>query len=305
LLLSPFVDDAVGGGPGPTCSPCEYWGWDGFVFRCKGCEADCPGCSWCDSSIPRCKSICLPSECKTCNICVNCKVCGNDPNRFCCNGLCCDPRRCEDCNATTHRCQPCGGVTGAHCCDNGPAGHEHYCCDKGKTCCNGNCCDPCQCQDCNLTTGACKSKCKPENCETCDGSGHCIVCNGDPKKCCHPLDHTCKQCCKNATTGNCEGHNSDCGCDPIGWADCTGSIKEWTIGQTRFCWSECGGTPCYKDVPNVNCYAWQACDEGYFNNDSLCISPPNGCAYTVAGICQDCWSVGDAHIEKQLDCQCD
>ena len=107
LLPEGFVDDAAGGGPGIVCPPCQEWGWDGFVFRCMGCEADCPGCAWCDSSIPQCKSLCLPSECKTCNICVNCKVCGNDPNKFCCSGT--------------------------------PSGH---CCPTGTTCCNGSCCDP-------------------------------------------------------------------------------------------------------------------------------------------------------------------
>jgi len=204
----------------------------------------------------------------------------------------CNTANCEECVDCS--CQPCGGNPDKTCCNGA-------CYDtRTQECCGGEVHDKGNCMACFYGTFW-WTTCYTDLCQTCINN-ECKVCGDDPKKCCN--NGECKQCCNRSTTGNCEGHNSDCGCDPIGWADCTGAIKDWTIGQTNFCWSECGGTTCYKDIVNVNCWSWQACDEGYFNYDSICINPPHVCAWTLYGICQDCISSGPAHVEPEMDCQC-
>jgi hypothetical protein len=316
LFLTIIVYDACGIGPSCNESPCDRFDYDCHgvwgCIRCLVCD-----CVYCDTSGST--PVCLekyPVDCKECTSegtgcdshCTGLKVCGGRPGETCCppNGGCCKASLCQEC--TGGECKVCGG--------------RPY-----EECANGECCKGLDCMRVDPETNTCKSICPagwyccgdghcapkgkeccgrygwcdPAQCQTCVG-GQCVTCDGNQKKCCY--NGVCKQCCKNATTGNCEAHNSDCGCDPIGWTDCTAAVKEWTIGQTRYCWSECGGTPCYNDVVNVNCYAWQACTDGYNHIDSVCVDPPHGCAFTLYGFCQDCWSTGSAHVEKQLDCQC-
>jgi len=234
LPLSLFVNDAAGGGPGPTCSPCEYWSYT--LGRCTGCETDCPGCHWCDGSIPRCKSLCLSSECKSCDRCVRCKICGDDPNKFCCNGHCCNRALCEEC--VGGQCLPCGGDANKACC-NGTSYDKRtqkccrdtspgYICDINKICCNGSCCDPPKCCD--------NGVCKGPKCDNC----HCYDRNFD--ECLHYATDPCGTPCSTTmcihnelSTATCDYH-SDSNCP----SKCTAEVQATGTG----CWQTVYRCPC-------------------------------------------------------------
>jgi len=238
-----------------------------------GCDPPCSDCEYCwqGSCVCHCWAACnCPG--KSCSGCCTCIGCGCSSDQSKCNHascLHCVACACESfCDPVYESCcdGACCNTSTQKCCDDKGGTDDGYCCPDGWECCEGNCCNP--------------------DTECCD-------------------DGECKDCCVSETTGNCEAHNIDCGCDPPGpWMSCTDKRKEWTIGQTRDCWSECGGEPCYKDVVEVNCYAWQACTGAYFSFDSVC-DPDVDCFFTLYGICQHCTTTGDARIEKQLDCQCD
>jgi hypothetical protein len=77
--------------PGSSCPACK---------SCVGCSCECtseccedsdcgpPGCWNCVSC--GCEYQCDPDKCETC-VDGSCQVCGGDPNKFCCDGSCCDP----------------------------------------------------------------------------------------------------------------------------------------------------------------------------------------------------------------------
>lgn len=174
--------------------------------------------------------------------------------------------------------------------------------DEAKKCyCCSNCCSNSDCGECYKCEGEdcdCVYQCEPDNCESCV-DGECKVCGGDENLCC--VDGVCESCCYDESTGDCEAHNNECRCDPMGLANCTDLKKEWTVGQVKFCWSNCG-TICWKHNDEVPCYAWQACMSIADDLDSVCIID---CQYTYVGFCQTCGTVGSAHIVRGLSCSCD
>jgi len=243
-------------------------------------------------------------------------ACGDPPGHGCppCHepdgsGHCIDECGCAclGCDLETNSCYDncTGGADVLCCCPVGLCYNLHE-----KACCETDLCDLDKCQEC--VNGECVNRCNPDLCEECDGQGNCEFCGGrldetccdgtccGPDECCG--NGECKDCCKTESTGNCEQWNSECGCDPIGWEDCTGNRKEWTIGVAHYCYSECEGWPCNYRLVDVPCYAWQACNEGWANYDSVCID--GGCRYTIAGYCEECDPTGPATVEEQQDCQC-
>ncbi len=186
LFLSVITNDAFGSGPG--CSPCDSYDFDGYTggWRCMGCIADCGTCYSCDTSNPNnpsckkkfdsrtqssccdcrsicngndckscvsdgsgtCQSSCDPNKCQTCDGNGGCPVCGGDANKACCNGSCCDLKKCETC--VDGSCKVCGGDPNSYCCGDG------HCCPNGQTCCGSKgCCDPATQKCCN---GSCCDK---------------------------------------------------------------------------------------------------------------------------------------------------
>jgi len=181
-------------------------------------------------------------------------------------------------------CPPCGEC---EYCDDGECVTE---CGFLEFCCHGNCC--------SFGWFCCNDgHCCPSD-KICCGS----TCCDSETQCC--MDGQCKQCCKDHTTGNCEAHNSDCGCDPLGFGDCYENVKEWTLGSTHFCYSECGGGPCNYTLTDIPCYAWRSCKTATNHYDSFCFDPAFGCEGTIYGFCQTCMPDGDATVVEAWDCRC-
>jgi hypothetical protein len=293
-----FANGGSGGGGGCASSCYDYVDGSCVYVGCRGtCHSET--CQYCHVSLSewfiyyncycasRCEGIgpCCNGHC--CSLGYQC--CGGEGaccpgSSTCCGaGYCCSQSQCTTC--VGGYCVTCGG-------------------DPNKFCCNsdGTCCDADNCERC--VNHSCESKCKPEYCESCDGNGHCVTCGGDPKKCC--VNGECKQCCKSSTTGNCEAHNSDCGCDPIGLGNCSGKIKEWTLGATHFCYSECDGWPCNYNVTNVPCYATRPCASANINWPSLCISGLYCQTLPTLTYCQVCIpNINEvAEVVEQMDCRC-
>jgi hypothetical protein len=83
---------------------------------CTGSCFCCPDGQTCCPRSDGTKNCCDPNLCQSC-VDSQCKECGGDPNKTCCNGSCCDHTQCQDCNATTHACEVCGGDPNKKCCD--------------------------------------------------------------------------------------------------------------------------------------------------------------------------------------------
>lgn len=238
-------------------------------------------------------------------------VCGAGcPDSICCTGLPDDGWGC--CPAYWQCCISAGGQLG--CCDQYGCetcvdGQCVYCAGSAipqefQGCCNGTCYDA-------RTHKCCTDTATPYVCEK-----DKACCNGtccEDNQCCY--NGECKLCCKDATTGNCEKHNSDCGCDPPGPASCTDKRKEWTLGSSHFCYSECGGEPCdYTMIDDKDCYATQACvqipEKHWGKECGPCGEiPPCRYDYCVPSVptsyCQNCEPTGDAEIVEAYDCRCD
>jgi hypothetical protein len=155
-----------------------------------------------------------------------------------CDGLC-HPEFCESC--IDGQCKLCGG-------------------EPNFGCCEGHCCDLDQCLDCNTVTGACVSRCRPEDCRTCDGNGQCQTCGNDPNKaCCNGqcYDVRTHKCCHDAATDyicdiNFTCCNGNC-CDPEKCESCVGN------GCVHF--------PQACPIPAAGCLAGGACGLGNFHEE--------------------------------------
>ncbi|MDD5065346.1 MAG: hypothetical protein PHQ35_11385, partial [Phycisphaerae bacterium] len=154
-----------------------------------------------------------------------CLLCGGDLNQRCCGGTCY--------NIKTHNC--CPGVT------------KNYICNLYEKCCYGSCCDPNQCEDCNKTSGACESRCKPEMCQECDGNGNCIS-KCDPANCETCVDGECVSSCDSADCEECDGSGNCVVCDGNPTKCCiNGECVDKCEGDGECCPEglSCCGTQCY------------------------------------------------------------
>jgi tetratricopeptide (TPR) repeat protein len=107
----PFGTTCCGSGCCPSGTTCC-----GGTTCCLSSETCC-GDHCCTAGYTCCASGCCdPSQCQTC-VGGQCKVCGGDPDKACCNGSCYDIH--------TQQC----------CTDISPS----YICDISKVCCNGEC----------------------------------------------------------------------------------------------------------------------------------------------------------------------
>jgi hypothetical protein len=246
----------------PTSNPCLEC-VDG---KCKGPCGDCQACLAGD-----CYDLCLAYACETCDGENGCVQCGGDANQACCYGAGCFDPGCEACvdHKKVDLCDPnfCLSCIDGQC--------EQCGGDANMACCSGHCYD-------TRTQGCCYG-------EKYDLDKHCCI------------DDELKPVCEDSPTFYCEEHNSDCGCDPLGWADCTGNIKEWTLGSAHRCESECGEPLNYTET-EIACYAWIQCVFEDNHYDSICIG--SGCEGTIIGLCQTCKQAGMAWVVTAEDCRC-
>jgi hypothetical protein len=117
--------------------------------------------------------------------------------------------------------------------------------------------------------GSCVSNCNPNLCQTCDGQGNCIVCNGDTSKCC--VNGTCIPKCDPggescnwtypSIQSNCPPNTiDDLACNPLD----EGSTCDWLVYQTF-----------YTDSAKCNC---SGC--GRVRNGSCVLLKPKICGNT-------------------------
>ncbi|MHB9069208.1 MAG: hypothetical protein ACYC54_02450 [Sedimentisphaerales bacterium] len=95
VLLSVGERLAVGSGSWP-CPPCQTRIGGVCVRNCSGscCDSSCCSSAECKSCTGgSCVSDCDPADCESC-VGGSCEVCGGDPDKFCCNGSCCDNGKC-------------------------------------------------------------------------------------------------------------------------------------------------------------------------------------------------------------------
>lgn len=169
-----------------------------------------------------------------------------DPDKFYCNGNCCNPNNCETCVGS--QCLPCGGrpyeaCCGGQCydtrtqkCCTSLFGNEHIC-NINKTCClTGICCDPDKIC-CNNATCAksCELKEDPGKC-----SGETVMC---PLHCGALI---CEEEYQINWTGNKVYNCSEPGCP----GDCQ-DVEVICQKKTRCRNNMIGGQACYFGMCNV------------------------------------------------------
>jgi len=182
LAFGVVVNDAFS--IGSPCSLCDRYEFDYCTgtIGCVGLVAYCGNCVGCDTSAnpPSYTDKCDWTKCEMCNFgtggpCDKCIGCIEDycaiVGQTCCNGYCCKPANCEECDGAGH-CLVCGGgqcYTKGNCmyCNNGIWESS---CTEGTHCENERCiCDLCNawqevlpntiplCPECSDEMGGCYS----------------------------------------------------------------------------------------------------------------------------------------------------
>ena len=161
-------------------------------------------------------------------------------------------------------------------------------------------CDCDNCYDCNFTTHDCYQKCKSEDCEECDGNGHCVVCNNDPTKCC--VNGECKSRCELKNGNVCASMNSNCGCCSADLLTCGDHLKMWTAGVDKICDSDCGSPEgCDTCAEMIICYWWLLCKAGPSSSFSICTGS-GYCDTWIWGTCITCVPRYDIPAQPQYIC---
>jgi hypothetical protein len=269
------------------CEGCDY-----FCTACYSCDTSIPSNPQCKPRFDpndygyccNCTSACSDLYCKECNsVTGQCRVCGGRAGETCCgergSGGCCKANLCQECVGGI--CFECGGRPYEHCC-NGQCYNEttqeccnnqiiekatyqccfdtatQYKCKKEETCCYGNCCDPNQCMYCgeDIFRHICKSSCDPQKCQTCDGAGHCKVCDDDPnKKCCNG---TCKEICKQTDNDSLCSSDKNTSCPVcLPYTPPDFYIKNYTDNTIHQCNGGCEGDCGLEGT--VHCYTKYSC----------------------------------------------
>ena len=276
LTLGVFVSETLGTG---CTGPCQHMVWDGpDTWHCEGCYTYC-------------EIACVNNECKQCGgdedkYCCNSTHCC-DYNKSCCGSGCTDPATQGCCNNSPYNLatQGCCGDTiydlaTEQCCDDiSPDIWPNYPCGKDKKCCKGNCIDDTKqcCRDaatgypCNVNESCCNGECKPP----------CTLSNG----------------------GVCASMNSDCGCSSPQTPSCGDHLKTWSAGVDKICNN--GGCGCNTCSEMILCYWFLLCkggpSEGPFRacgGDGYCVMSPNPLAS-----CVSCVPRYDIPAQPQYRCQ--
>jgi hypothetical protein len=296
MLLMTIVDDTFGLGPCASV-PCgePIYDPEGHFIRCKTCsEGGCEG------------------ACVNVNGQRMCRPCGGDDNKECCDIFhCCPAGHC--CGST------CYDPATQGCCNGQPydLATEQCCYDQptpykiplNQECCHGDHCNTPQCKYCGFNYETweyeCMNMCDPEKCQTCDGQGHCVFCNGEPNQQCY--NGRCYPLCKLTNGEVCAdpcGHYPPCNymCTYMVGDNCVGVFSREYKGWTEKICS--GGCPDQCDPNEKVCYTQTQCQTVWMPVVSqVCIapSPAGGCKQ----LSENNLSIWCFHCEVMPNTQCD